>query len=158
MPGWFSDVIFIIVACLLGLSAVGVVLLVVGYVDPLFSRMNRRNVNPGFKIHYKPCCPPGLGCNEKDRKSPCRRLLAYKLASPEETQQLDHHWSTYARSPSHEALVAWEVYRDDLVAEKIRGVEVPAKYKALLGATQTIEVVTGEVTGEEPHYPSDLYY
>lgn len=113
-----------------------------GYLAPIYKRMERGE--PKSPLSYKPCCPPGLGCNERARSSPCRRLLAYKFADTSETMQLDMYWSQYNRAPSVERLSAWENYRDTLIEENLHKIPGGPQQKQLLGANETVEIAQGE--------------
>lgn len=48
-----------------------------------------------------PCCPPGLGCNEPNKKDRrCMRHDVHSIATVDELQNLDKAWSTYFKSHS----------------------------------------------------------
>lgn len=142
---WGWAVFFAVIACMAFLLAAGGTM-VVAWLTP-----RQREVAEGKKQHtlvttYKWCCPPGLGCNERDRRTrPCRREVALELADLEETQQLNHLWARLHGSPSRETLAAWEGFRDDLLQDKI-ATATDVKGKNLLGvSTARIEAPTVEV-------------
>jgi len=134
--------------CVFAVLLVGLAVILAGYVLPIAEKLSKRQVKTGFTLDYTPCCPPGLGCNEIKVSSPCRRQLAYKLADAEETEQLDTYWSAYCRNSNAGTLGAWERFRDTLIEDKLHNMELLAQHKALLGASETIDVVQGTVEGK----------
>jgi hypothetical protein len=145
--GIFWVTLLVVVATL-----ICVVVMLQGYLSPLYTRLEKRRVgdDEAFGIAHKPCCPPGLGCNDEGRYSsgPCRRELAYKLANADEVEDLDRYWSAYNRAPSEAALRAWENVRDTLIAEKLSHAEDDAQKKKLLGQSDTLQLARGEVVDE----------
>lgn len=143
------------------LGATGVVLflficaatMLQGYLEPKYGRMRKAEVKDPNGIDYKPCCPPGLGCNDRGAsKAPCRRAVAYQLADVEEVQQLDQHWSSYCKAPSRARLETWETYRDTLIETHLGQLGQPAQ-RAFLGVTNRIQV--GEIESPKPRPPAN---
>lgn len=121
-----------------------------GWLKPLHQQWSDRAIAPGFTVKYKPCCPPGLGCNDPlHHAAGCRRALVFKLATPDELDRLELAWAEYNRLPSYEALTTWEDARDAVIRQRLTDAD-PAIRKRLLGVTETIELVRGTPDGREP--------
>lgn len=56
-------------------------------------------IEKGQEFHFstiKPCCPPGLGCNDPDpRRRQCRRSIVYRIAEFDEGQVVDRRWQEF---------------------------------------------------------------
>lgn len=105
------------------------------FFKPLTDRAKERSVEPvstKFTVGYKPCCPPGLGDNERGSTTKCRRRIAQEVATPEQLIRLDAAWSEYNREPSQTALDMWEQMRDDVIENAYMKIKDPTVSKQLL--------------------------
>lgn len=101
----------VIAAVLLGL-----VVLVIWAIREGISGARDRSLVKG----RKPCCPPGLGCNDTSGVSQvCRRLSAQNVADPDERIKLDAAWAEFhGASPASATrkLRKYEATRDEIFA------------------------------------------
>lgn len=45
---------------------------------------------------FKPCCPPGLGCNDPDpKRRQCRRSIVFRIAEFDDGQAVDQRWQEF---------------------------------------------------------------